>query len=75
MSTTFSPPLLGSIFRATKAQPVFEHAVENDEHEMSHCESRVFHPAVALAVETAAKKTESCLRVAAQAHCTKAVRK
>jgi hypothetical protein len=42
MSTTFSPPLLGSIFRATKAQPVFEHAVENDEHEMSHCDNRAF---------------------------------
>ena len=45
MSTTFSAPLLWSIFRTTKTQAVFERAVENEEHEMSHRDDRAFFTA------------------------------
>ncbi len=42
VSTTFPPPLFGCVFGATKWHPLFQHAVKNDQHEMSHRDNRAF---------------------------------
>jgi hypothetical protein len=56
MSTAFSAPLLASILRAAKTHAVFEHAVQNEKHEMSHRGLRAFHLALALAAESVPEK-------------------
>ena len=42
VSTTFPPTLFGCVFGATKWHPLFQHAIKNDQHEMSHRDNGAF---------------------------------
>ena len=42
VSTTFPPPLFGCVFGAKKWHTLFQHAVKNDQHMMSHRDNRAF---------------------------------